>query len=123
MYKRQDLNIAIDDRSGQASLVKFLTNSEKEEHRKLIQEKNQRAKEKEAKKLEQKRLKEAKEAERREKARVSPNDMFRNEAYSEWNEEGLPTKNQDGSDVTKSMLKKLKKQWDQQKKLHEEYFG
>ena len=43
--------------------------------------------------------------------------------YSAWDEQGLPTKDKDGNDITKSMTKKLKKQWEQQKKLHEEYFG
>lgn len=119
-----DLNVSIDDRSDQASLVKFLTNDEKEEYKKQIMEKDQRQKEKEAKKKEQARLREAKEAERRLKAQLSPNEMFRNsELYSVWDEEGLPLKDKDGVDITKSMLKKLKKQWEQQKKLHEEYFG
>ncbi|SCV03230.1 LANO_0G02938g1_1 [Lachancea nothofagi CBS 11611] len=118
-----DLNISIDDRNEQASLVKFLTEEEKQEYKKLIVERDQRQQEKEAKKLEQTRLRDAKEAEKRKKAEMSPNDMFRNtELYLEWDQEGLPLKNKDGSDVTKSMMKKLKKQWDQQKKLHSEYF-
>ncbi|CUS24362.1 LAQU0S15e02784g1_1 [Lachancea quebecensis] len=119
-----DLNVSIDDRSDQASLVKFLTNDEKEEYKKQIMEKDQRQREKEAKKMEQARQREVKEAERRQKAQLSPKDMFRNpELYSEWDGEGLPVKDKDGVDITKSMLKKLKKQWEQQKKLHEEYFG
>ncbi|SCU96842.1 LADA_0H03026g1_1 [Lachancea dasiensis] len=119
-----DLNISIDDRNDQASLVKFLSDEEKAEYKKLIAEKDLRIKGKEAKKLEQSRLREAKEAERRKKAEVSPEQMFLNqELYSEWDQNGLPLKNKDGSDVTKSMLKKLKKQWDAQKKLHDEFFG
>ena len=50
--------------------------------------------------------------------------MFKNiELYSSWDEQGLPTKDKEGNDVTKSMTKKLKKQWEQQRKLYEEYFG
>lgn len=43
--------------------------------------------------------------------------------YSAWDEQGLPTKDKDGNDITKSMTKKLKKQWEQQKKLYEEFNG
>ena len=69
-------------------------------------------------------MKPLKEKERRDKASVSPLEMFKNkELYSEWDEQGIPLKDKDGNDVTKSMTKKLKKQWEQQKKLHEEYFG
>ncbi|SCU95895.1 LAFA_0G03004g1_1 [Lachancea sp. 'fantastica'] len=118
-----NLNVSIDDRSDQASLVKFLNEQEKEELQKVLVEKEERQKEKEAKKQEQARLRELKEAERRKKAEVAPQDMFRDtELYSEWDQDGLPVKNKDGTEVTKSMLKKLKKQFDQQKKLHDEYF-
>ncbi|CEP64382.1 cysteine--tRNA ligase LALA0_S11e02806g [Lachancea lanzarotensis] len=123
-YDILNLNVSIDDRSDQASLVKFLTQQEKEELQKILAEKEERQRQKEAKKLEQARARELKEAERRAKAEVAPQEMFRDaELYSEWDQDGLPVKNKDGSDVTKSMLKKLKKQFDQQKKLHDEYFG
>ncbi|CCF40204.1 hypothetical protein CH063_10838 [Colletotrichum higginsianum] len=48
--------------------------------------------------------------------------MFKgDDKYGEWDGEGLPTKLKDGSDVPKSQLKKLQKQWQSQKKAHEEY--
>lgn len=48
--------------------------------------------------------------------------MFRADAkYQEWDAEGFPTKLADGSEVPKSQLKKLKKEWERQKKVHEEY--
>ncbi|EDV12481.1 hypothetical protein SCRG_03370 [Saccharomyces cerevisiae RM11-1a] len=76
------------------------------------------------KKLEQQKLREQKENERKQKAQIKPQDMFKDVTlYSAWDEQGLPTKDKDGNDITKSMTKKLKKQWEQQKKLHEEYFG
>lgn len=119
-----NLNIALDDRNGQNSLVKFLSDEEKAEMIKFMQEKEAREEAKRLKKLEQQRQKELKEQERKAKASVSPLEMFKNiELYSAWDEQGLPTKDKEGNDVTKSMTKKLKKQWDQQKKLHEEYFG
>ena len=118
------LNVALDDRNGQAALIKFLTDDEKLKMIKLNEEKEAREEAKKQKKLEQQKLREAKEKERLEKAKVSPLEMFKqNDLYSAWDEQGIPTKDKDGNDITKSMTKKLKKQWEQQKKLHEEYFG
>ncbi|EDO19065.1 hypothetical protein Kpol_2000p30 [Vanderwaltozyma polyspora DSM 70294] len=117
------LNIALDDRNGQSALIKFLTDNEKNEIIKNNEEKLAREQEKLKKKLEQQKLKEAKENERMEKAKVSPQEMFKTSEYTEWDEQGLPTKDKDGNEVTKSMTKKLKKQWEQQKKLHEEYLS
>lgn len=118
------LNVSLDDRNGQSALVKFLTDEEKLEIVKFNEEKEAREEAKRLKKLQQQKLKEQKEQERKEKAKVSPLEMFKNnELYSAWDENGLPTKDKDGNDVTKSMTKKLKKQWDQQKNLHEEFFG
>lgn len=118
------LNISLDDRNGQSALVKFLTEEEKQEIIKFNEEKEAREEAKRLKKLEQQKLREQKEFERKEKAKVSPLEMFKNnDIYSAWDENGMPTKDKDGNDVTKSMTKKLKKQWDQQKKLHDEFFG
>ncbi|CDO92791.1 unnamed protein product [Kluyveromyces dobzhanskii CBS 2104] len=116
-----ELNVAIDDRQGQSSLVKFLTEKEKSEMIELNQEKLRKEAEKQSRKLEQLKIKEAKELERLEKAKLSPQDMFKNNQYTEWDEDGLPIKDKDGNEVTKSMTKKLKKQWLAQKKLHEEF--
>lgn len=119
-----NLNVALDDRNGQSALIKFLTNDEKLEIVKLNEEKHANEQAKKQKKLEQQKLREQKENERKQKAQIKPEDMFRNVAlYNAWDEQGLPTKDKDGNDITKSMAKKLKKQWEQQKKLHEEYFG
>ena len=58
------------------------------------------------------------------KAKISPQDMFRgDEKYTEWDAEGLPTKLADGSEVPKAQIKKLKKEWEKQKKLHDEYLA
>ena len=118
------LNIALDDRNSQSALIKFLTDSERTEIIKLNREKAAKEQQKLKKKLEQQKLNEAKEKERMKKAKVSPEDMFiNNELYVEWDAQGLPTKDKEGNEVTKSMTKKLKKQWDQQKKLHDEYLS
>ncbi|CCF58022.1 hypothetical protein KAFR_0D03740 [Kazachstania africana CBS 2517] len=119
-----NLNVSLDDRNGQAALIKFLTDEEKNEIISINQEKEAREEAKKLKKLQQQKLNEQKERERKEKAKVSPLEMFKNgDLYSEWDNEGIPTKDKDGNEITKSMTKKLKKQWEQQRKLHEEYFG
>ena len=47
--------------------------------------------------------------------------MFKKDAkYSAWDEQGVPTKMADGNEVPKSQIKKLKKDWDRQKKLYDE---
>lgn len=62
---------------------------------------------------------EQKRLEKLEKGRLSPLDMFKppqNAEFSEWDESGLPTKDKEGVEVAKSRGKKLKKEWDLQKK-------
>lgn len=74
-------------------------------------------------KAEAKAKREAEEAEKKkaleEKAKINPAEMFRTEEYADWDDSGMPTKVKGGEDVTKSQLKKLKKQFDQQKKLYD----
>lgn len=68
---------------------------------------------------------EAEEAEKKkalsEKAKLKPEDMFKNAEYSAWDDQGLPTKEANGEEVTKSKGKKLVKEWQRQKKIHEEW--
>lgn len=118
------LGVSLDDRTdGQPALIKFLSASEKEELIKFQKDKEQRELEKQAKKLEQLRLKEKQENERLEKSKVSPSEMFKTNDFAEWDEAGLPTRDKDGNEVTKSARKKLQKLYDQQKKLHAEYLA
>lgn len=56
-----------------------------------------------------------------EKAKVSPEVMFRTEEFKEWDEMGVPTIDAKGDEVSKSRRKKLVKEWEKQKKLHEEW--
>lgn len=56
-----------------------------------------------------------------EQAKINPKDMFRTEEYSAWDEDGMPTKDKDGADVAKGKSKKLRKEWEKQKKLFEEH--
>ena len=54
-----------------------------------------------------------------EKGRQSHLDMYRTSEYSAWDAEGIPTKDSKGQDVVKSRSKKMRKDWERQKKLHE----
>ncbi len=67
---------------------------------------------------------EAKRLEKLEKGRLSPSELFKGEKgaeYSAWDEQGLPTKTKEGEDLPKSRVKKNQKEWDAQKKLHDEF--
>lgn len=68
----------------------------------------------------------AKEAEREkelgERAKVSPLLMFRDsDEYREWDESGIPIVDAAGNTISKSKHKKLVKEWEKQKKMHEEW--
>ena len=118
-----NLGVYLDDRpDGQPSLIKFIPATE------LIAAREEKVAKEAAKaqaKEEAKRKKEAEEAAKWEKAKMPPTEMFKaglvGEKYAEWDAEGLPTRNKDGSEVPKSQIKKLKKEWDRQGKLHEEW--
>jgi hypothetical protein len=50
---------------------------------------------------------------------VAPEDMFRSQTdlYSLFDEEGVPTHDAAGEKISKSNAKKLKKDWEKQKRL------
>jgi hypothetical protein len=55
-------------------------------------------------------------------ASLPPDQFFRDASqYSSWDPLGIPQCDQNGEPVTKSALKKLRKQYDIQKKRHEKY--
>lgn len=115
------LNVSLDDRPTGA-LVKFLNDEDKAAILKQQQDKERLAAEKEAKKAAQAAANAKKEAERLEKMKIAPQDMFKDSAlYKEWDEQGMPTIDIHGEEVSKSMKKKLAKQYAAQEKLHKEY--
>ncbi|KAI8960565.1 tRNA synthetases class I (C) catalytic domain-containing protein [Daldinia sp. FL1419] len=114
-----NLGVYLDDRPDQPSLIKFVPAAELIAAR---EEKAAKEAEKARAKEEARLARERAEEEKWAKAKVAPEEMFKSDdRYSEWDAEGLPTKMKDGSEVTKSQLKKLKKDWDRQKKAHSEY--
>ncbi|KAF5003523.1 hypothetical protein FDECE_9946 [Fusarium decemcellulare] len=64
-----------------------------------------------------------KEKELRERAKVDPLRMFKTSEYSEWDENGIPTVDAAGSALSKNRRKKLVKEWENQKKRHEEWLA
>ncbi|KAJ9094788.1 hypothetical protein QFC19_007822 [Naganishia cerealis] len=116
-----NLGVSLDDRPNGGALVKFLNNEEKEELIKQQEQKEEAARQKELKKQQQAAANAKKEEERKQKMKINPAEMFKDSAYLEWDEAGLPTKDAQGEEVSKSMRKKLAKQQQAQQKLYDEY--
>ena len=115
-----NLGVYLDDRpDNQPALIKFIPASEllAQKEEKLVKER-EKAGQKEKLRLEREKLDE----ERAEKAKVSHLEMFRgDERWGAWDDEGLPTKTKEGEDVPKSAAKKLRKDWERQRKVHEDW--
>eukprot|EP00405_Crypthecodinium_cohnii_P013917 CAMPEP_0206448342 /NCGR_PEP_ID=MMETSP0324_2-20121206/17408_1 /ASSEMBLY_ACC=CAM_ASM_000836 /TAXON_ID=2866 /ORGANISM="Crypthecodinium cohnii, Strain Seligo" /LENGTH=747 /DNA_ID=CAMNT_0053917453 /DNA_START=38 /DNA_END=2281 /DNA_ORIENTATION=- len=60
-------------------------------------------------------------AEKEAKKKLNPKDMFRSQTdlYSKFDDDGVPTHSADGEPLPKSRVKKLKQEWDKQKKIYE----
>ncbi|CAK7198924.1 cysteinyl-tRNA synthetase [Sporothrix eucalyptigena] len=119
-YDLVELGVQLDDQADRPSLIKFVPVA------KLVaarEEKAAAAAEKARLKEEAQRAREKAEEEKWAKAKVPPQDLYRNNTadFGAWDADGLPTKLADGSDVPKTQQKRLKKEWDRQKKLHESY--
>ena len=110
-----DLGVYLEDRENLPAIVRPVS-------RDLIQAREEKA----AQALQKQREKEAKEKEalkKLEKGKLSHLEMFRTNEYSAWDEEGLPTRDAAGEDIAKSRSKKLRKDWERQKKLHETWLA
>lgn len=110
------LGVRLDDREGQAALIKL------EDPAVIlaeIREKEEKIRQKAAEKAKREAEAAEKEREKAEKERVDPRVMFRTDEYEEWDEEGLPTKLKGGEELPKSRVKKVRKDFDRQKKVYE----
>ena len=114
-----NLSIYLEDRESQPSLVRPLSASLRQERL----DRESAASSKAAAKEKAKAAAEAAEKEKLEKGKLSHLEMFRTSEFSEWDAEGLPTKDKEGSEVAKSRGKKLRKEWERQRKLHEAWVG
>lgn len=115
-----NLGIYLEDRDPpQHALVRPVDKAlatQREEQRLASEAKKQAKAKKEAEDAEKARL-------QAEKAKISHLEMFKTEEYSEWDEQGIPTKDTSGEEVSKSKRKKLVKEWEKQKKLHETWLA
>lgn len=110
-----DLGVYLEDRDNQPALVRPVT-------KELIQAREEKAARAQQKQLEkEKREKEA--LKKAEKGKISHLDMFRTSEYSAWDEDGIPIKDAAGEEIAKSKNKKLRKDWERQKKAHETWLA
>jgi cysteinyl-tRNA synthetase len=63
-----------------------------------------------------------------EKGRVPPEAMFRppnveQGTYGSWDDAGVPLTDGEGRELSKNLAKRVRKEWEAQKKLHEEYLA
>ncbi|KAF9950404.1 hypothetical protein BGZ72_007955 [Mortierella alpina] len=119
------LGVSLDDREDGKALIKFIPAEELAAQRLA---KVQQAAEKAARKEEAARAKEAARLLKLEKGKVSHLEMFRAAAnaaeYGSFEEgTGIPLTDKEGQELPKSRKKKLAKEWEVQKKLHEDYLA
>jgi cysteinyl-tRNA synthetase len=112
-----DLGIYLEDRENQPAMVRPVD----VELQAARSQKEAIARQKAEAKLKREREEAEKKAKLAEQAKINPIDMFKTEEYSAWDADGMPTKDNKGEEVTKGKSKKLKKEWERQKKLFEEY--
>ncbi|NXC17844.1 SYCC protein, partial [Corythaeola cristata] len=79
--------------------------------------------EKKRKKEEAARKKQEQEAAKQAKMKIPPHEMFKleHDKYSMFDEKGFPTHDAEGKELSKGQIKKLKKLYEAQEKLHNEY--
>lgn len=119
-YDLAELGVQLDDQpDGRPSLIKFVAAS------KLIAARDEKAAvlaAKAAAKAEAAAARAKAEEEKWAKAKTAPTQLFVGDAaFGTFDADGLPTTLADGSDVPKTQQKRLKKEWERQKKLHEQY--
>uniref|UniRef100_A0A8C0CMP6 Cysteine--tRNA ligase, cytoplasmic n=1 Tax=Balaenoptera musculus TaxID=9771 RepID=A0A8C0CMP6_BALMU len=115
-----ELGVRFEDHEGLPTVVKLVDRDtllrEREEKRRAEEEKRRKKEEAARKRQEQ-------EAARLAKMKVPPSEMFLSESdkYSKFDENGLPTHDTAGKELSKGQAKKLKKLFEAQEKLHKEY--
>jgi cysteinyl-tRNA synthetase len=112
-----ELGIYLEDREGDAALVRPLSATLKRDR----DERESAKAAKDAAKAAAKEKAEAAEKEKLEQGRLSHLEMYKTDEFSAWDSDGMPTADADGNEIAKSRAKKLRKDWDRQKKLHEAY--
>ncbi|XP_057668067.1 cysteine--tRNA ligase, cytoplasmic [Diorhabda carinulata] len=116
-----NVGIRLEDREGEASAVKFVDKEtllkEREAKKKAEQEK---LAEKEKKKAELAAVADAKEAQKK----IPPSEMFKKDVkYSKFDNDGFPTHDSEGKEISKGQIKKLQKLYQAQQKKYQEYLA
>lgn len=119
------LGVALDDQEDGKALVKLVPPAE------LIRARDEKRAQEQAKAARKAAAVEAerqKKVQKLEKGRVPPQELFRPPhvdagLYSSWSAEGLPLADREGKELSKNQAKKVKKDWDLQRKLHEEFLA
>ncbi|XP_072235975.1 cysteine--tRNA ligase, cytoplasmic isoform X2 [Leuresthes tenuis] len=115
-----ELGVRLEDHEGLPTVVKLVDREtllkEKEDKKKIEEEKKRKKEEAALKKQEQEMAKVA-------KMKIPPCEMFRSEkdSYSKFDETGFPTHDAEGKELSKGQMKKLRKLYEAQEKLHNEY--
>ncbi|XP_007947463.1 cysteine--tRNA ligase, cytoplasmic [Orycteropus afer afer] len=115
-----ELGVRLEDHEGLPTVVKLVDREtllkEREEKRKAEDERRR-------KKEEAARRKQEQEAAKLAKMRIPPSEMFLSESdkYSKFDDTGLPTHDTEGRELSKGQAKKLKKLFEAQEKLHQEF--
>ncbi|KAI0798498.1 tRNA synthetases class I (C) catalytic domain-containing protein [Irpex lacteus] len=119
------LGVALDDQEDGRALVKLVSPSE------LIKARDEKRAQEQAK-LARKAAAAEQERQKRlvklEKGRVAPKDLFKppnvpEGTYGSWSEDGLPLTDGEGKELSKNAVKKATKEWQNQKKAHEEFLA
>nr|CAB3227681.1 cysteine--tRNA ligase, cytoplasmic-like [Phallusia mammillata] len=114
------LGVRLEDKEGARTVVKLVDREQlmKEKAEKKLAEEKKR-KEKEAAKEAAARKKEEKEAQKR----IPANQLFigQTDKFSQFDNQGFPTHSADGKELSKGQSKKLRKLYDAQDKMHQEY--
>ncbi|XP_054625973.1 cysteine--tRNA ligase, cytoplasmic isoform X1 [Dunckerocampus dactyliophorus] len=115
-----ELGVRLEDHEGLPTVVKLV---DKETIMKERDEKKKQEEEKQRKKEEAARKKEEQEMAKLAKMKIPPGEMFLPETdkYSKFDETGFPTHDAEGKELSKGQAKKLRKLFDTQEKLHNEY--
>ncbi|KAK4822029.1 hypothetical protein QYF61_006942 [Mycteria americana] len=115
-----ELGVRFEDHEGLPTVVKLVDKNtllkEREEKKKIEEEKKRKKEEAARKKQEQEVAKLA-------KMKIPPHEMFKSERdkYSMFDENGFPTHDTEGKELSKGQIKKLKKLYETQEKLYKEY--
>ncbi|XP_074227594.1 cysteine--tRNA ligase, cytoplasmic isoform X1 [Camelus bactrianus] len=115
-----ELGVRFEDHEGLPTVVKLVDRDallrEREEKRRAEEEKRRKKEDAARKRQEQ-------EAAKLAKMKIPPSEMFLSETdkYSKFDENGLPTHDAEGKELSKGQAKKLKKLFEVQEKLHKEY--